>query len=129
MSLKYPQSDHKLSIINTVERPYLTWLDSGIKTAEGRVNAQKCRQMNLQDTILLFNNVDYQYIYGTIAFKHEYPSFEEMLVNEGVKNMLPFLNDGDLEKGIEVYNSFPGSSRVLELGCVAIGISVITSKL
>lgn len=52
-----------------------------------------------------------------------------MLKAEGVKNMLPFLTDTDLEKGIQVYQNFPGSERVEKFGCIAIGIEVTESKL
>lgn len=52
-----------------------------------------------------------------------------MLLSEGVKNMLPFLDAEDLEQGIKVYESFPGAERVKKFGCVAIGIKVIKAKL
>ena len=51
-----------------------------------------------------------------------------MLLNEGVSNMLPFLNNDEIDKGIEVYNGFPGSERVKIYGCVAIGIDIIKSS-
>ena len=50
-----------------------------------------------------------------------------MLINEGLKNMLPFADT--LEEGIKVYQSFPGANRVKELGCCAIGVKHISSKL
>ena len=52
-----------------------------------------------------------------------------MLISEGVKNMLPFLNNDELEKGIKVYQNFPGAERVKKFGCVAIGIKVIESNI
>ena len=52
-----------------------------------------------------------------------------MLKNEGVRNMLPFLKDGDLTKGIRVYQSFLGSDRVRQFGCTAIGIRIDKFKL
>ncbi len=52
-----------------------------------------------------------------------------MLVFEGVKNMLLFLENTDIEKGTEVYNNFPNSDRVKIFGCVAIGIKVLRYKL
>lgn len=50
-----------------------------------------------------------------------------MLISEGVKNMLPFLNNDELEKGIKVYQNFPGAERVKKYGCIAIGIKVTGS--
>ena len=120
----YPKAKHNLSIISTVDRPYLNWLASGEKTAEGRVNSPKYRSMRIGDTISFRDNKTRHYIYGKIKFKHEYDSFEEMLIAEGVSNMLPFLKDHELAEGIAVYDAFPGASRVCKFGCVAIGITV-----
>ena len=120
---------YRMSIINTPTRPYLEWLISGIKTAEGRVNTPARRKMQVGDGVFLFDNKRNQSIYGQISFKHEYKTFREMLFVEGVKNMLPFLNSGDLERGIKVYEKFPGSERVRKYGCVAIGIRVIEANL
>ena len=50
-----------------------------------------------------------------------------MLTSEGLKNMLPFADS--LEEGIKIYRSFPGAKRVKELGCCAIGVKHISSKL
>ena len=120
---------HRISIINTPDRPYLKWLSSGIKTAEGRVNTPARRKMLVDDYIFLFDDKRNQHIYGQISFKHEYKTFREMLLSEGVNNMLPFLNSEDLEQGIKIYESFPGAERMKKFGCVAIGIKTIDTKL
>lgn len=120
---------HKFSMINTAERPYLKWLRDGVKTAEGRVNTEKYQKIKIGDEIVFTDTKSEDFIRGTVVFKHKYATFEEMLKSEGVKNMLPFLNDTDLEKGIQVYQNFPGAERVKKFGCVVIGIDVTESKL
>jgi ASC-1-like (ASCH) protein len=120
---------YRMSIINTPSRPYLKWLADGTKTAEGRVNTPSRKKMRVGDYIFLFDDDRDQNIYGQIEFKHEYKTFKDMLLNEGVKNMLPFLESKDLEQGIKIYEDFPGSERVKKFGCVAIGIEVIKAKL
>lgn len=40
---------HRISIINTPDRPYLKWLSRGVKTAEGRVNTSSRRKMRVGD--------------------------------------------------------------------------------
>lgn len=125
MNSKFPKSDHNLSIINSQSRPYLTWLKSGIKTAEGRVNIPRYQKMKIGETLILRDLHRDQHLYGVISFKHKYRDFKEMLKSEGVKTMLPFLKNDEIEKAIEVYNSFPGSARVMIFGCVAIGIDVL----
>ena len=124
VSVSYPKANHTLPMINTPSRPYLNWLVDGTKKAEGRVNGPACRKMKVGDTILLCDRRRGQYVYGTIAFKNEYSTFEEMLLAEKVSNMLPFLRDDQITEGLKTYSSFPGAARVKELGCVAIGISV-----
>ena len=124
-----PSKVHRLSIINTIERPYLKWLANGQKTAEGRINTPARRKMQVGEQIFLFNNKKDQNILGVISFKHEYKTFREMLASEGVNNMLPFLKSEELEQAVKVYESFPGAERIKEFGCVAIGIKVIHAKL
>ncbi len=119
----------KFSMINTIERPYLKWLRDGVKTAEGRVNTEKYQKIKIGDEIVFTDTKNDDFIRCVVIFKHEYVSFEEMLKTEGVSNMLPFLNDDDLIKGIQVYRNFPGAERVKKFGCVAIGINVTESKL
>ena len=116
-------------MINTPERPYLKWLKDGIKTAEGRVNSEKYQKIEIGDEIIFSDTKSDDFIKGIVIFKHKYITFEEMLKLEGIKNMLPFLNDGDLEKGTQVYQNFPGSERVKKFGCIAIGMKVTESKL
>ena len=120
---------HKFSIINTAERPYLTWLKEGIKTAEGRINSPKYQSIKIGDKIMFINQKSGEFICGFVIFKHEYNTFEQMLISEGVKNMLPFLNDENLKEAIQVYEKFPGAERIKKFGCVAIGMKVTESKL
>ena len=120
---------HRISIINTVERPYLKWLANGQKTAEGRINTPARQKMQVGEQIFLFDSKNNQNILGVISFKHEYKTFREMLITEGVRNMLPFLKPEDLGQAVKVYESFPGAERVKEFGCVAIGIRVICAQL
>lgn len=115
---------HEFSMIDTPSRPYLKWLAMGIKLAEGRVNSQKYREILVGDSVVFRDKNSGRHIQGGVKFKHEYESFEQMLKLEGVKNLLPFLDDNDLEKGVEVYNAFPGAERVKSLGCVAIGMNI-----
>ena len=121
----FPKAVHNLSIICSADRPYLRWLANGKKVAEGRVNTPKYRSMRIGDTVSFLDKKTSSYIHGKIKFKHEYNSFEEMLLAEGVNNMLPFLKNHELAEGVAVYNSFPGALRVNKFGCVAIGITVL----
>lgn len=113
---------HKISILQTADRPYLQWLVRGIKTAEGRVNTPTYQSMRPGDRLTLVDKANRESLTGVITFLHNYASFRKMLENEGVRNMLPFLRDDEVEAGIKIYQSFPGSHRVQIFGCVAIGV-------
>ncbi len=126
----YPNAKHKLSIINTASRPYLRWLNDGVKTAEGRVNGFVCQRMQVGESILLFDKKTEQYIFGLISRKSAYKNFEQMLLSEGMKNMLPFLSDeASILDGVRVYESFPQAYRVKKFGCVAIAIEIKECKI
>lgn len=113
-------------IIHTFERQYLRLWESGLKKVDGRVNDAKYKQVNVKDEVVLCRN-DNDFIKGVVTFRHEYSTIEEMLRLEGVKNMLPFLDDSDIEKGVRIYQEFPGWERVVKYGCVAFGIKIIES--
>lgn len=76
----------------------------------------------------LVDNRSNDFIKCKVIFKHEYDTTEELLKAEGVKNIFPFLNDDDIEKGIQVFNEFPGWYLVEKYGCVAFGLEVVESK-
>lgn len=119
---------HKLSIQDSPSRPYLSLLRDGIKKAEGRVNTSSVRKMRIGDSLILFNSN--RYVKGNIIFKHEYFTFEQMLDNEELFNMLPFLPaNATINDGVKIYMEFPGSHRIKSFGCVAIGIEVVDYKL
>lgn len=116
------ENPHVKSIINTPSRPYLSWLKNGEKTAEGRINSPAWKKITVGDWLMLKDSKTDEYLLGIVSFKHEYKIFKEMLLTEGVSNMLPFLNADALEEGIKVYESFPGAERIQTFGCVAVGI-------
>lgn len=76
----------------------------------------------------LVDNRRNDFIKCKVIFKHEYDPTEELLKAEGVKNIFPFLNDDDIEKGIQVFNEFPGWYLVEKCGCVAFGLEVLGSR-
>ncbi len=119
---------YEFSMSDAPGRPYLKWLSTGLKKAEGRINTQKYRDLQLGDIVIFRNATKDKFIKGSISFKHEYNSFKEMLESEGVSNMLPFLNNNEIQQGIEIYESFPGSERVQQFGCVALGIEIMDFK-
>lgn len=50
-----------------------------------------------------------------------------MISNEKVNNLAPFVKTET--EALKIYKSFPGRDRVTSLGCCAIGVKSIESKL
>lgn len=116
---------HKLSIINNRQLPFLQYISCGIKKSEGRIATEKVKNFKVGDMLLLEGTNEH--VICKITFLHFYKNFKEMLINEGLKTMLPFVNTVD--EGVEIYSAFPGASRVKQFGCCAIGVECIESKL
>lgn len=92
------------------------------------MNTPQYRKASIGEEVVFTNRQTGRFLRGLISFKHEYSTFEDMLLTEGVKNMLPFLEEGDLQQALEVYGSFPGAQRVKEFGCVAIGLKPLEAN-
>lgn len=120
---------HRFLISNPPERPYLRWYQEGVKKVLGNMNIEKCQRIKVGDVIILTDRQTIAYVKGIVTFKHEYDTIRKMLQSEGVKNLLPFLNDEDLETGVQVYQNIPEFHCVNQYGCVAFGFQIIESKL
>ena len=125
----YRYERHFLPITNTESRPYLNWMRNGIKTAAGGVNGPVFQCMQIGHLLTLGDRESGLYISGRITEKNRYLSFREMLEMEGVSNMLPFLKHYQIEDAIRIYNNFPNSGGVENLGCVAIKINILRTNI
>ena len=121
-------SIHKLLMMNTPEFPFLRWWKDRKKTIYTCVNIEKCQEIKEYDEVFLKAFKDNNFVSGIVSFKHEYDSYEELLETEGVKKILPFLEDDDVDKAIKFFKNFKGFEFVNDFGCVAIGIRVLDLK-
>ena len=112
---------HKLSIIDNVALPFLKYIASGEKTAEGRVASEFVKNLKIGEKLLLFSKT--KFVVCNIKYLHFYDSFENMLALEGLQNMVPFVET--TQKALDIYYSFPGARRVKKLGCCAIGLDFV----
>lgn len=112
---------------------YLDNIKRGVKTHEGRICRGTVQKMRLGDLLILRDNRAGRGIECEITSCTRYNSFKEMLVANGVLNMLPQLAEfarratpeALLDEGVRVYQGFPGSQDVAKLGVVAIGVKFI----
>ncbi len=112
---------------------YLEYIMSGKKKFEGRVNGPACESMKVGERLKLFDRKAGWGILCRIDSKDVYPSFQAMLEDKGILPMLPQLEKASeecsksdlLQKGVKIYQAFPGADRVHKLGVVAIGIKFL----
>ena len=62
-----PKAKHHLPMIDTVAHPYLSWLESGEKTAEGRVNGPAYQRMRVGDSLSFCDRKSGQYIMESLS--------------------------------------------------------------
>ncbi|MEA3304244.1 MAG: isomerase [Patescibacteria group bacterium] len=67
-----------------VQEPYKSYILSGEKTIEGRLNKGKFKAINIGDILEFDTGEKFELIN-----KYLYPTFEEMLAREGLKHVLP----------------------------------------
>ncbi len=124
---------HKFTMINTSSAPYMDYIRSGAKHAEGRINSTGYKYLRPGNIIYFHNHQEG--ILCKIKFIRKYSTFERMLQKERVTKMLPQLknrknqdNDYLLQEGVRIYERFPRSYRVQKFGCIAIGLQYLKDK-
>lgn len=111
------------------ERPFLA-IKNCTKKVEGRVSKTKndrYSKIKAGDTIAFEQEPSGELLEVTVNFVHHYQDVRSMLETEGVKNVLS--SGGNVEQGIESYNSIPGYKENLpKNGIYAIGITPLPKK-
>ncbi len=95
-----------------VQEPYLSLIRNGKKVVEGRLGKSKYMELVAGDLIKI-NDLELR-----ILEVNKYPSFREMLIMEGVKNVIP--DAKDLDSAVNVYYRFYRKEDESEFGVAAI---------
>ena len=101
-----------------VQEPYFTYIKNGIKKVEGRLNKSKFLEMKVGDEILLNEEVKLRIVNKTI-----YKSFREMIIFEGIKNVIPIAKS--IDEAEAVYYNFYSKEDESNFGVAAIEIEVV----
>lgn len=107
-----------------VNKKYFDAIKAGLKTAEGRINSAKFKELKPGEQVCFTcsDNYSLKLICQVISI-NTYPDFKTMLKKEGLANMLPGIKDLDI--GIGIYESFHGyKDAVKKYGAVAIRIKL-----
>ena len=101
-----------------IQEPYFTQVKRGVKKVEGRLNKSKFLEMKIGDEILLNEEIKLKIVNKTI-----YKSFRDMIIFEGVKNVIPLAES--IEEAENVYYKFYTKEDEYNFGVVAIEIKII----
>jgi len=99
-----------------VQEPYLSFIKSGQKTIEGRLNKGKFVSLEVGD-ILTLSNTSLQF---EVIGKREYETFQEMIISEGIKRVIP--DKTTIEDAVNVYYKFYTPNQEQEFGVLAVEI-------
>lgn len=99
-----------------VKEPYKSFILSGEKTVEGRLNKGKFVDLQIGD-ILQFEDT---WENLEIVNLTPYASFKAMLENEGLKHTLPRVTS--IEEGIAIYHQFYTPAQEAEFWVLAIEV-------
>ena len=98
-----------------VQEPYFSFLKNGQKTIEGRLGKEKWLQLKKDEILIVNKSLKLKVIKVT-----KYKSFEEMLIFEGIKNVIP--DKQSLKDAVNVYYNFYSIEDEKKYGVVAIKI-------
>lgn len=111
-----------MSVIN-VSQPWFDLIKQGSKKVEGRLNKGKFKDLRVGD-IIHWEFKDNQVKTKITRISH-YSSFYDMLMYEGLRNVLPSEGIDSLEKGVQVYRQYFSLEKEKEFGVLAIKLRLI----
>ncbi len=110
-------------LILRVKKIYFDAIKSAQKTVEGRINTPKYQALAVGDQIAFLQEETEEKLFCTIKKLTTYTRFKDMLIAEGLENMLPGI--ASIESGIALYESFGAyKQQVMLYGALAIKIEI-----
>ncbi len=105
--------------------PWFSLIREGKKTAEGRLNSPKYAKIKIGDSLLLWSQAYGEEVNITrvVTGRNEYKSFGDMILGEGIENILPGYND--LTAGIAVYHQYYTPELEAKHGAVAFQLGLM----
>ena len=104
--------------------PFLQYIKHGLKTVEGRVNSVGYKALKKGYFMSLKSKKEE--LLCEVLYKHQYRSFRQMLMYEGLDNMLPYFRS--IDEGVRLYRRFPTARKEKMDGVIAIGVRPISFR-
>lgn len=107
-------------ISNPAETPWLDWIESGIKTYEGRLNKEIWSKLRVGDHIVFQTVDETKEVEIIVTELRYYKDFGEAF-NELGSKLVP-IKDANVDDVKKLYNQFFTDDDVAKYGVVAVGI-------
>lgn len=104
----------------TIKNPWFNYIKKGDKIIEGRLNKGIFKSFTLGEKVVWVNNNNKVETY--INYIKKYNNFSDMLKNEGIKNVLPGVDN--INDGIKIYRKYYSKKQEDDNGVMAIGVSL-----
>ena len=111
-----------MSVIEmSIQEPYFTLIKNGRKKIEGCLDKGKAAKLIIGDKIRFTNNN--KSIMVRVVNIVKYPSFEDYLIQEGLRRTLP--NIDSIKKGVNIYHTFFTPEQEQQYGVIAIYVKLL----
>lgn len=122
----YPDKVRNMLTLS-VQQKYFEAIKDGTKTVEGRLNSPKFKDLKPNMHITFMCVQTQEQVVCIVQDVQRYATFEEMLVAQGVENMLPGVQT--LSEAVALYESFPGYKEdVKKIGALAIKVKPLSQN-
>ena len=112
-----------------MNEPWFTWSKQGKKTVEGRANHASFSKIKKGDVIIWFNDDcgpnSRRYLKTKVVTTKVYKNFEDMLKNEGLKNVIPFDDVYTIKQGTKILYHRCSKKIIDKYGVLALKFKVI----
>ncbi len=98
-----------------VQEPYFSFIKNGQKTVEGRLAKEKFTSLKVGDFLLINEELKKEIVAVSV-----YPTFREMIIMEGVKNVIP--DAKNLDEAVNAYYKFFSPEDEQTMGVCAVKI-------
>lgn len=109
---KYTNLKDNKQITLSVRDPWLTYIEKGIKTVEGRTGNEEKFKNWIGKEVIFFNSK--KKILVKVLDVHHYKTLYEYLDNEGFKNVLPGIPS--YQEAVDIYHQFYDDEKIKNAG-------------
>lgn len=104
-----------------LSEPWFSLVKKGEKKVEGRLNKGDFKEIKVNDIVIFYNNDDECKV--KIIKKDIYKSFEDLIINKKIKNIIPTVNR--VNNAVKIYREYYSEYDEKKYGVVGLTIEII----